>query len=229
MENDRYDSSRGPAPRHRSVHALDRHGQSIRNRAAFPTVGRHVSLVSTADFRSRSERPDRSLVCAADGHRRAKAGRGRAPRQRTQSSADHRHHSGARLVGAHRRQRRVLQSALPGLHRPFRGTGEWLGLDRCRPPGGCERSGVDLATHHGFQRRGRGRSAATTAGRRLSLVSVPGESAARRARNDREVVRDQHRHRGPKAGGGRTEAGLRQFRRCPGTQPHRKLHHGPGG
>ena len=51
MGDERYDSSRGPAPRHRGVHALDRLRQSIRNRAAFPTVGWRLSLVSrTAAF-----------------------------------------------------------------------------------------------------------------------------------------------------------------------------------
>ena len=81
-----------------------------------------------------AERPHRSLVRAADGHRRAQARRGRARGKRTNLQAHHRHDSGAGVVGASRRQRRVLQPALSGLHRPLGGAGERLGLDGCRPP-----------------------------------------------------------------------------------------------
>ena len=55
--------------------------------------------------------------------------------------------------------RRVLQSALPGLHGPLRGAGGRLGLDGGRPSERPERCRRGVAAHHGFGNVGRSRSA----------------------------------------------------------------------
>ena len=69
-------------------------GSSIRDCAATPAVGRRLSLVPEQRLSaSRCKRPHRSLVRAADGHRRAEARRGRAARKRTRVAPDRGQHS----------------------------------------------------------------------------------------------------------------------------------------
>src|SRR3712207_8991765 len=52
-----------------------------------------------------------------------------------------------------------------------------------------------VAADHGCRRTRGGRSATPPARRRISVVSLPREPAARRDRRHRQVVRGQHRHR----------------------------------
>ena len=76
-----------------------------------------------------------------------------------ESRTHHRRDAGAGLVGSARWERRLLQSALPGLHRLLVGPGERSRLGRRRPPGGPDRLGGDVGADHGVRRSGRGRSA----------------------------------------------------------------------
>ena len=61
------------------------------------------------------------------------------------------------------------------------------------------------------------------------MVSLPCQPVARRERTHRQVVRHQHGHRGPEAGRGGGQAGLRQLRRRPTVEQDGQLHHRPGG
>ena len=136
MGDERHRSPRGSSSRHPGLHAIDRaqaaHTRFVQRLRRSDGVYRWFQN-SGFPLRDASGHIVRWCVLLTDIDERKRAEDALA-RERTQSQAHHRHDSGAGLVGAARWKRRVLQPALSGLHRPFGGTGERLGLDGCRPP-----------------------------------------------------------------------------------------------
>ena len=105
--------------------------------------------------------------------------------------------------------------------------GGWGWTTAVHPEDLNERGGC-VAAHHGVGFARRGGSPTAPRRRRISLVSVPCQSAARRRGTHRQVVRHQHRHRRPQASRGGASASLRQFRRGPAVEQDRQLHHRSG-
>ena len=190
LGHERHRSPRGPSSRHPGLHTIDRLRQPIRDRAAAPAVGRRLSLVPEQRLSaSRCKRPYRALVRAVDGHRRTQTRRG-----------------GSR---ASERNLKLIIDTMPALAWSARPDGsaeffnqhylDFIGLSAEQASGWGWTAAVHPEDLNGLaatwqrimasEAAGEAEARLTPARRRLSVVSVPSEPAARRERKHRQVVR----------------------------------------
>ena len=125
---------------------------------------------------------------------------------RTQPEAHHRYDTGADMVDRSGRRHRLRQSTLPRLCRPHLGATARPGMGGRAPSRRSRRTHRRMERAAGFRIGRASRGAPAPSRRRVPLVSVAREAAPRRERNDRQMVRRQHRHRRPEAGRGGTAA-----------------------